>query len=243
MDIEDPGDDHPRKRVTQLEYFKYHLHHPKANRTTYLWLKNSFRSMLWTHGLQQSRDASTSSDNQSQIQHCQDALAINRHFRGADLFLTMAANPNWPEIKEALLPGQISADRPDLVDCVFHSKVQALKDDLFTNGYLGRTVACVWIIEFQKHGLPQIHMIIFLHPNDKLWTLEDIDSLLSAEFLDKDEEPELFELVKKLMVHTPCGAHNPNAPCMCNRKCSKGFLKPFRDQTTVNEDSYANLRR
>ena len=26
MDVEDPGDDHQRKRVTQLEYFKYHLH-------------------------------------------------------------------------------------------------------------------------------------------------------------------------------------------------------------------------
>ena len=50
------------------------------------------------------------------IQHCQDALAINRHFRGADFFLTMTANPNWPEIKEALLPGQSPSDRPDLVD-------------------------------------------------------------------------------------------------------------------------------
>ena len=26
MDVEDPGDDHQRKRVTQLEYFKYCLH-------------------------------------------------------------------------------------------------------------------------------------------------------------------------------------------------------------------------
>ena len=51
----------------------------------------------------------------------------------------MTANPNWPEIKEALLPGQISADRLDLVDHVFCSKVQALKDDLFTKGYLGST--------------------------------------------------------------------------------------------------------
>ena len=126
----------------------------------------------------------------------------------------MTANLNWPEIKEALLPGQISADRPDLVDHVFHGKVQALKDDLFTKSYLERTVAHVWTIDFQKCGLPHIHMIIFLHPDDKLWTPEDIDSLLSAEFLDEDEEPELFELVKKLMVHTPCGAHNPNAPCM-----------------------------
>ena len=126
---------------------------------------------------------------------------------------------------------------------MFCSKVQALKDDLFTKGYMGKTVARVWMIKFQKHGLPHIHIIIFLHPDDKLWTPEDIDSLLSAEFLDEDEEPELFELVKKLMVHTPCGTHNPNAPCMHNGKCSKGFPKPFRDQTTVNEDSYANLRR
>src|SRR5271156_4638515 len=77
-------------------------------------------------------------------------------------------------------------------------------------------------------------MIIFLDPRDKLRTPEDIDSLLSAEFPDEEEEPELFDLVKKFMVHTPCGAQNPNAPCMRNGKCSKGFPKPFRDQTTVN---------
>jgi hypothetical protein len=49
------------------------------------------------------------------IQNLQDALAINRHFGGADLFLTMTADPNWPEIKAELLPGQTAADRPDLV--------------------------------------------------------------------------------------------------------------------------------
>ena len=87
--------------------------------------------------------SSFSGSSRNMIQHCQDALAINRHFRGADLFLTMTANPNWPEFKEALLPGQISTDRPDLVDRVFSSKVQALKDDLITKGYLGRTVAHV----------------------------------------------------------------------------------------------------
>src|ERR1700678_243325 len=94
----------------------------------------------------------------------------------------MTANPNWPEIKEALLPGQTASDRPDLVDRVFHAKVQALIDDIHCNGYLGRTVARVWTIEFQKRGLPHIHMIIFLHHEDKLHTPEDIDSLLCAEF-------------------------------------------------------------
>jgi len=36
-------------------------------------------------------------------QHSQDALAINRYFGGGDLFITMTANPAWPEITSALM--------------------------------------------------------------------------------------------------------------------------------------------
>jgi Helitron helicase-like domain at N-terminus len=148
------------------------------------------------------------------IQHCQDALAINHHYRGADLFLTMTSNPNWQDVKDALLPGQTPADRPNLVNHVFHLKVQELLDNIFKRDCLGKAVARVWTIEFQKRGLPHVHMIIFLHSDSKLCTPEDIDTLLSAKFSDEDEEPELLELVKKFMVHTPCGAENLNAPCM-----------------------------
>ena len=90
-----------------------------------------------------------------------------------------------------------------------------------------------------------MHMVIFLHPDHKLCTPKDVDSLLSAEFPDENEEPELFELVKTSMVHTPCGPehHNADAPCQVNGKCSKSFPKSFHDQTTVNDDSYANLWR
>ena len=47
------------------------------------------------------------------------------------------------------------------------------------------------------------------------------------------------------MVHTPCGPehHNADAPCQVNGKCSNSFPKSFHDQTTVNDDSYANLQR
>ena len=187
--------------------------------------------------------SSFSGSSRSMIQNCQDALAINRHFGGADFFLTMTANPNWPEIKEALLPGQSPPDRPDLVNRVFKAKFEALKEDMFKKGYLGKTRGRVWTTEFQKRGLPHCHLILFLHPNAKLRTPEELDSLLSAEFPDPDEQPELFELVLKFMVHTPCGPQNPTAPCMKNGKCSKGFPKPFREETTINDDSYANLRR
>ncbi len=87
-------------------------------------------------------------------------------------------------------------------------------------------------------------MIVFFDPDSKLKTPEDVDSLISAEFSDKDTEPELFELVKKYMVHTPCTG-NPDSLCIKdpNAGCSKSFPKSFRDQTTINEDSYSVLRR
>ena len=177
------------------------------------------------------------------VQKCQDALAINRHFHGADLFITITANPNWPEVTRELLPGQTASDRPDLVVRVFHAKVAQLLKDLNEHGVMGCTVARVWTIEFQKRGLPHMHLIVFLHTAHKLRTPEDIDSLISAEFPDKDKLPELYELVKKFMVHNPCGAQNPQSPCMDGNKCSKSFPKPFRKQTTVSDDSYANLQR
>jgi hypothetical protein len=81
------------------------------------------------------------------IQHCQDALAINHHFKGDDLFMTVTADPNWSEIQAELLPGQAAADRPDLVSHVFRAKVAAIMDDI-KKGALGVSVAHVFTIEF-----------------------------------------------------------------------------------------------
>jgi len=189
--------------------------------------------------------SSFSGSTHNMIQHCQDTLAINRYYHGADLFLTATANPNWPEIKAELLPGQKPSDRPDLIVRVFHAKMKEMLNDIHKDGIMGRTVARVWTIEFQKRGLPHMHMIIFFHPDAKLRTPEEIDSLLSAEFPDEEKHPELFELVKSVMVHTPCGSehNNPNAPCIEKEKCTKNFPKLFQDQTVVTTDSYAKLCR
>ena len=65
----------------------------------------------------------------------------------------MTADPNWPEIKDALLPGQSASDRPDSAVRAFHAKVEEIKRDLFKCDYLGKTVAHVYTIKFQKCGL------------------------------------------------------------------------------------------
>ena len=169
----------------------------------------------------------------------QDALAINRYYGGGDLFIIMTANPSWPEIKSALFEGQSPSDQPDLVICVFKLKLLSLIKDI-TNGALGDVNAFLCTIEFQKCGLPHAHIIVFLKPHAKLHSAQNIDSLMSSEF--PEDNPALLELIKKVMVHGPQGAQDPDTSCMINGKCSKGFPKSFREETTVTEDSYACTR-
>jgi Helitron helicase-like domain at N-terminus len=113
-----------------------------------------------------------------------------------------------------LLPGQTAADRPDLVSRVFKAKVSYLLDDICKYNALGVAVAHIWTIEFQKRGLPHIYMIIFLKRESKLITPEHVNSLISAEFPDKETQPEIYDLVSKFMVHGPCGGlyHLPPIP-------------------------------
>ena len=54
---------------------------------------------------------------------CQNTLAINCYFNSrADFFLTITANPHWPEVKAALLSEQKPEDCPDIICHVFHAK-------------------------------------------------------------------------------------------------------------------------
>jgi Helitron helicase-like domain at N-terminus len=105
---------------------------------------------------------------------------------------------------------------------------------------LGEILGFLYTIEFQKRGLPHAHIIVFLKPHAKLGTPEQIDSLMSSEF--PVDHPELLELVKKFMIHGPCGEQNKKAPYMENETCTKGFSKPFSDYTSITEDSYARTR-
>ncbi|XP_048568739.1 uncharacterized protein LOC125549342 isoform X1 [Triticum urartu] len=83
-----------------------------------------------------------------------DAMAIVHTYGKPDIFLTMTCNPKWDEITNELLPGQTAQDRPDIVARVFYGKLEHMKYMLFKKHILGVVVAYVYVVEFQKRGLP-----------------------------------------------------------------------------------------
>ena len=95
-------------------------------------------------------------------QNYQDAMAIVRKYGEPDLFITFTCNPRWKEIEEQLFPGQTPSDRPDLIARVFKFKLNELIDDIIKKHIFGRTVAHIFVIEFQKRGLSHSHMLIIM---------------------------------------------------------------------------------
>ncbi|XP_028675555.1 uncharacterized protein LOC114665257 [Erpetoichthys calabaricus] len=133
-------------------------------------------------------------------QNFQDAMAIVRKHGGPDVFMTMTMNPKCCEVMENLKPEERPEDRPDLVARSFKEKLTALLHDLFVNKVLGVVIAHVYVIEFQKCGLPHCHLLLFLRPDDKPRTVEIIDKLVCCEIPDPVENPRLYEIVKATMV-------------------------------------------
>ncbi|XP_056698595.1 uncharacterized protein [Spinacia oleracea] len=179
------------------------------------------------------------------IQNYHDALAICRWAGPPDLFITMTCNPRWPEVRDflSLIPGQKPEDRPDIIARVFKIKLDELMVDLTKRNICGRTKAAIYTIEFQKRGLPHVHMLLFLQEPDKLRTAADIDRLISAELPDPEEDPVAFEAVVQYMTHGPCGTLNPKCPCMHDGRCTKYYPKDFNDDTIIGEDGYPQYRR
>ena len=179
----------------------------------------------------------------------QNSMAVVRHFGKPTLFITFTANPHWPEIDDEL--GTCSLEnRPDIVVRVFNQKRKALIKDLHT--VFAESLGIVWTLEFQKRGLPHIHILLFLHSSvnslDPAW----INAFICAELPDPawDQTGRLNQIVQQQLTHGPCGPLNPSAPCMVEdpkglggKICSKNFPKPYSPATNIHKDGYPEYRR
>ncbi|KAK9676401.1 hypothetical protein RND81_11G074600 [Saponaria officinalis] len=173
-----------------------------------------------------------------------DAMANCKWFGFPDLFITFTCNPMWPEItKYVQARGLRPEDRPDIIYRVFKIKLDQLIHDIKKDQIFGKIQAVVYTVEFQKRGLPHVHMVLWLHQDYKFSTAEDIDNIICVELPDKEHEPELYKVVSELIIHGPCGMANKQSPCMVDGKCSKYFPKKLTDNTTIDSGGYPVYRQ
>ncbi|KAL5539169.1 hypothetical protein UlMin_042948 [Ulmus minor] len=137
-------------------------------------------------------------------------IPITQVFGKPDIFLTITCNPNWFEIKEELQPHEEPQNRSNLVAQIFRAKLEELKNEIFKKQIFGHIAAYVYVIEFQKRGLPHAHFLIILKSNSKIIAPEAFDRFVSAEIPNINQYPYLHSTVIKHMMHGPCGDLNPN---------------------------------
>ena len=177
------------------------------------------------------------------MQNYQDAMAIVASLGKPDLFITITCNPLWSEIADNLLPCQIWGDPPDLVCRVFRLKLKAILHDICKNSVLGKVIGRIHVIEFQKRGLPHVHILVNLANDDKFRTAENLDRIISAEIPDATTHPRLHAIVKRTMMHGTCRIMDPNCSCTVDGKCSKGFPKPIQQQIGFSVEGYPLYQR
>ena len=168
----------------------------------------------------------------------QDAMAIVHKYKKPDLFITFTCNPKWKEIRENLFNNQTAYDRPDIVARVFNMKRKQLLKDLINDYVFGKCIAHCETIEFQKRGLPHLHLLIILSKTDALKTTAHYDKVVSAEIPDRKKSPRLFEAVMNHMIH-----HHTEFCYTKTAYCSKLFPKQYCSATTQQEDGYPVYRR
>jgi hypothetical protein len=101
----------------------------------------------------------------------------------------------------------------------------------------------MYTTEFQKHGLPHMHLLVFLQLNHKIHDALQADTIISAQIPDKDVHPKLYETVAKCMIHGPCGPEHPNSACRVDGNCSKHYTQEFTPETHFGDNGYPQYAR
>jgi hypothetical protein len=190
-----------------------------------------------------------------------DGMAIVVAMGKPTLFITITANPKWPEITAALLPGQVSSERPDLVGRVFKLKKDNLIQALRAGTYFSnRSAYILHVVEFQKRGMPHAHIAVRLAGRQPTLPSE-INEIVSAEMPRVEGCPNhvindgqgctcdlhrLSRIVSSNLIHgcRPANCHTParnGKPA--STACKRGYPKEIRVETTIDDRGYVMYQR
>lgn len=239
-------DQYVRVEGERLMYQRTQIEQKKLRVETYAGLQDYLYNEAAERGVQPGKivilPSSFQGSPRNMNMHYQDAMALVRAFGKPSLFITFTCNPKWKEITDNLGYASQSNFRPELIARVFKAKLEELMNDLTKKEVFGKVLYYLYVIEFQKRGLPHCHILLTLAEEYAIREVEHIDKVVSAEFPEQSDAI-LFEVVKSCMIHGPCGSFNPSSPCMKNGKCTKNFPKPFCPITKENFNGYPVYKR
>ena len=109
------------------------------------------------------------------------------------------------QISQNLGDFETAIDRPNIVAKVFNQKVKILLEDVNKKSIFGKYIAYTYVIEFQKRGLPHMHMLLFIVKDNKVSNVDCVYTIISSEIPDEVRYPRLFSIVKQFMIHGPWG--------------------------------------
>ena len=174
-----------------------------------------------------------------------DSLAVAEKDGPPTFFITMTCNTNRTEIQSQLCHGQYFTDISVVVIHVFKQKVALLEialKTMFPNA--GGLLYCIHSIEFQKHGLPHVH-ILLKFCSDCI-TVMDIDVVISAEI---SSNPHDASLVRNCMIHKhPPSNEPPSKYCQPvdedgQRICHFHYLHPLQSTTSIDTEGCIHYQR
>nr|XP_012152726.1 PREDICTED: uncharacterized protein LOC105664129 [Megachile rotundata] len=173
------------------------------------------------------------------INTLQDMLALSMQLGAATFFVTVTANPAWPEITENLNPGNRRDLRPDIGNRVFHSKQKRFKDLITKENFFGTIRYYGYTVEMQKRQIPHSHWIIAVEPPYNSRDPEYIDTIISAEIPDPQVDPELYNIICTNYLHLCTEICLPEGSSTCKKK----FPKAFQEHTVLQANGYPLYRR
>jgi len=96
-----------------------------------------------------------------------DAMAVVLARQRPDLFITVTGTIQSHEL-ERLRDGRSKNELICIANRVFAIKLKRFMHDIVKKQIFGRIVGEIWIIEYQKRGIPHAHICLCLDRNDKL---------------------------------------------------------------------------
>ena len=183
-----------------------------------------------------------------------DVFAMLRQLGTCTFFLTLSsAESRWPEIPKTIMKqnndnrefeklnkkdvNAILRSNPVTVARMFDHRVHVFLNELFKNSdHIGKVLDHFYRVEFQTRGSAHIHCIIWIENAPKIGINSDetvtefIDKYITCALPDKDKEPELYEIVKNVQIHSY--KHSSSCPKK-NKKCRFGYPRPPCNKTII----------